>query len=302
MPSVRRGFTLIELLVVISIFALLVALLLPAVQQTREAARATTCRDHLHNVGVALQNYHSTFDLFPPASTSDVEQGGFITNPETRHIHSWCSLLLPQIEESPLYRSINYNVSALDAANLAVASTVIPLYRCPSFVGPDYSAAPSYTRFSPRYAIRNYAAMAGSDIGHVYGQNTGLLEPDGIMHPLSNNKSRDVTDGLSNTLLVAESREVNMSVWIDGGVSYVTARPYDDGNPPTYALNRSALNYRPYFDYANPRSDYGPSSQHRGGAFHLLGDAAVRFLTDNLDDDVYAALSTRAGNEVAKGF
>ena len=293
----RRGFTLIELLVVITVFALLVALLLPAVQQTRESARQTTCRDHLHNVGIALQNYHGTFDCFPPASTSDVEQGGWIANPSTRHIHSWSSLLLPMIEESPLYRSINYNVSAMDPQNLNVASTIIPLYRCPTYAGPEYSTGPSYTRFSSRYALKNYSAMAGTDVGHVYGQNTGLLEPDGVMFPLSRIRSRDVTDGLSNTLLIAETREQEMAVWIDGGVSYVVARPYDDGNPPTYALNRHSLNYRPYFDYDDPRSEWGPSSMHLGGAFHLLGDAGVRFLSENIGDAVYAALATRSGSE-----
>jgi len=298
----RRGFTLIELLVVIAVIALLVALLLPAVQQTREAARQTTCRDHLHNIGVALHNYESSFRLFPPASTSDVEQGGWISNPQARHIHSWASLLLPQIEQSPLYQSINYDVSSMDAVNLPVASTVISLYRCPTYSGPDNSSADAYTRFSPNYAIRNYAAMAGTDVGHVYGQNTGLLSPDGVMYPLSNTRMRDITDGTSSTLLVAETREADMSVWIDGGVSYVVARPYDDGNPPTYALDRIAINFHPYFEYPDPRSEYGPSSQHPGGAFHLFGDAAVRFLTENLDDNVYVGMSTRNGGEVIPGF
>jgi hypothetical protein len=288
--------------VVIAIFALLVALLLPAVQQTRETARQTTCRDHVHNLGIALHNYHSSFDCFPPASTSDVEQGGWIGNPQARHIHSWCSLLLPQIEESPLYRSIDYNVSSMSPVNLPVASTVIPLLRCPSYVGPEFSTGPSYTRFSARYALRNYAAVAGTAVGQIYGQNTGLLAPDGAMYPLSRTRSRDITDGLSHTLLLAETREEQMAVWIDGGVSYVVARPYDPGNSPTYGLDRIALNYRPYFDYPDPRSEYGPSSQHAGGGFHLLGDAAVRFVSDTLDDELYAALATRSGHEAGGRF
>ena len=302
MSPIKRGFTLIELLVVMAVLAVLVALLLPAIQQTREAARQTTCRDHLHNIGVALHNYESGFKLFPPASTSDVEQGGWIGNPQGRHIHSWASLLLPQIEQSPLYRSIDYNVSSMDPINLPVASTVIPLYRCPTFTGRDHSAAPSYTRFAPNYAIRNYAAMAGTDVGHVYGQNTGLLDPDGAIYPLSNTRMADIIDGTSGTILVAETREQEMSVWIDGGVSYVVARPYDSGNPPTYAFDRSAINYQPYFEYPDPHSEFGPSSQHPGGAFHLFGDAAVRFTSENIDHNVYAALSTRAGGEVVPGF
>jgi prepilin-type N-terminal cleavage/methylation domain-containing protein len=302
MSNCRRGFTLIELLVVIAILGILAALLLPAVQQVRESARQTTCRDNLHQLGVALANYHASFDLFPPGSTSDVEQGGWIADPLTRHIHSWSSLILPQIEQAPLYRSIDHHVSSMHPRNLPVASTVIPVFRCPSYAGAEFSSSPHYTRFSPRYAITNYAAMGASDVGHIYGQNSGLFEPDGTIYPLSSTKSRDVADGLSNTVLLVETREEKMMVWIDGGTASMVARPYDDGNAPTYALNRHALNFRPYFEYIDPRSDYGPSSMHAGGGFHLFGDAAVRFVSDTVDDEVYVAFATRAGSETVSGL
>jgi prepilin-type N-terminal cleavage/methylation domain-containing protein len=297
MSALRRGFTLIELLVVIAILAILVAILLPAVQQARESARQTHCRDNLHNIALALHNYHGTHGRFPPGSTNDVEQGGWIADPLTRHIHSWSSLILPQIEQTTLYRSIDHDVSSMHPNNLPVASVVLPIFRCPSYVGPDYSNDSHYTRFSSQYAITNYAAMGGSDVGHIYGQNTGLYEPDGTIYPLSSTREADVTDGLSNTLLIVETREEKMMVWIDGGTASLVARPYDDGNGPTYSRNVHSLNYRPYFEYTDPFAEWGPSSMHTGGAFHLLGDGVVRFASQSVDDDVYVALSTRAGGE-----
>jgi prepilin-type N-terminal cleavage/methylation domain-containing protein len=293
----RRGFTLIELLVVIAIIGVLLALLLPAVQQAREAARRTECRNHLHQIGIALHSYHEQFRVFPPGSTNDVEQGGWIANPLDRHLHSWASLLLPNLDDGNLYDTIDYNVSSLHPNNRPAASTIVPTYRCPSFSGPDYSSDPNYTRFGDKYAIQNYVAMGASDVGHIYGQNSGLFQPDGTIYPLSSNRARDVTDGLSNTILIAESREERMLVWIDGGTAAVVARRYDEFNSPTYAGPEISLNYRPYFEYINPSSEWGPSSQHTGGAFHLYGDGSVHFISDNISADVYVAAATRAGRE-----
>ncbi len=165
----------------------------------------------------------------------------------------------------------------MHANNLAVASRVILIYRCPSYAGPDYSSDHNYTRRSDHYAIGNYVALGASDVGHIYGQNSGLYEPDGTMYPLSNTKTSDIDDGLSNTVIAVETRESQLAVWIDGGSAAVVALRFDDLNSPTYAGLEHALNYKPYFNYINPRSDYGPSSMHPGGAMHLLGDSSVRF-------------------------
>ncbi|REJ91617.1 MAG: DUF1559 domain-containing protein [Planctomycetota bacterium] len=294
----RSAFTLIELLVVIALIGLLVALLLPAVQQAREAARRTQCRNHLKQIGLALHNYHDQFGVFPPSSTNDVEQGGWIGDPLSRHLHSWSSLLLPHLDDGNLYRSIDYNVSSLHPNNRDAASHIVSTYRCPSYVGADFSDDPNYTRFGDRYAIQNYVAMGGSDVGHIYGQNTGLFDPDGTIYPLSSHDAADVTDGLSNTILVAETREERMMVWIDGGTAAVVARRYDGANSPTYAGPEISLNYSPYFDYSDPYSEWGPSSQHEGGAFHLYGDGSVHFLSDHISADVYVAAATRASHEI----
>lgn len=292
-----RGFSLIELLVVIAIVAVLLALLLPAVQQAREAARRTQCLNNLKQIGLALHNYLEQFSVFPPSSTNDVEQGGWIGNPLKRHIHSWASLILPQIGSASLYNSINFSVSALHPDNLPVASQVIPIYRCPSYSGPAFSLDRNYTRFAPNYAIQNYVAMGASDVGHIYGQNTGLFEPDGVIYPLSSTRSAEITDGLSNTMLIVETREKKMSVWIDGGTAAVVARRYDASNPPTYAGTEISLNYHPYFDFSNPKSEYGPSSMHSGGAFHLMGDGSVHFISEHINASIYVGLATRAAGE-----
>lgn len=292
-----RAFTLVELLVVIAIIGALVALLLPAVQAAREAARRASCSNNLKQIGLAIHHYHDAHRVFPPGSTSDVEQGGWISNPQNRHIHSWRSLILPYIEMTPLGDSIDYSVSSMHANNLPAASQIVPVYRCPSYVGPDFSKDPHYTRFSPNYAVANYVAIGASDVGHIYGQNSGLFEPDGTIYPLSHTRVADVRDGLTNTVVVAETREEQTMVWIDGGMSAIVATRYDDTNPPTYAGPELPLNYQPYFEYSDPRAQYGPSSMHHGGVFHLLGDGAVRFLSETIQRAVYVALSTRAGGE-----
>lgn len=297
-----QGMTLIELLVVIAIIGVLIGLLLPAVQGAREATRRMACSNNMRQIGLALHNYESSHRILPPSSTSDVEQGGWIADPDRRHIHSWLSLILPQIEAGNLAQRIDYDVSSMHANNLFAASHVVPVYRCPSYNGPDYSPDDNYTRRSARYAIGNYVALGSTDAGHIYGQNSGLFDPDGTLHPLSKAKFSDVLDGLSNTLIASETREIRMAVWMDGGTAAVVAFRYDEYNAPTYAGLEHALNYTPYFDYPNPRSEFGPSSRHPGGAQHLLGDGSVRFINNSIAALAYASLVTRRGGDATGDF
>ena len=255
----------------------------------------------MRQIGLALHNYESTYQVLPPSSTNDVEQGGWIVRPRRRHIHSWLSLILPQLEGANLQNKIDYRVSALDAANLPVASQILPLYRCPSYGGPNYSTSRHYTRFSDRYTIGNYVGMGSSDVGHIYGQNTGLFEPNGMLYPQSYTSFSAVVDGLSNTIMAVETRETQMAVWIDGGTAAVVALRYDPLNSPTYSGIEHALNHTPYFPYTNPSSDFGPSSRHPGGALHLLGDTSVQFVSDSIAAATYAGLATRHGREVVNG-
>jgi prepilin-type N-terminal cleavage/methylation domain-containing protein len=292
----RAGFTLIELLVVIAIVAVLAALLMPAVQQARESARRTQCANNLKQFGLALHSYHDAHRRFPPSSTSDVEQGGWIGNPLARHLHSWCAFVLPQLDQGTLYNQLNFNVSSFHPNNRAVAETTLPVFHCPSFTGPTFSPDENYTRFG-NFALANYVAMGATSVGAIYGGNSGLFVPDGVIYPLSSVSARDISDGLSNTLLLVETREQHQAAWTDGGVMAVVALSYDEANSPTYAGLEIALNHTPYFEYLNIKADWGPSSQHHGGAFHLFGDGDVRFLSQHISRSVYVAITTRYGGE-----
>jgi prepilin-type N-terminal cleavage/methylation domain-containing protein len=203
----RRGFTLIELLVVMAVIATLIALLLPALQQVRESARLTQCRNNLKQFGLALHSYHDAHGVFPPSSTNDVEQGGWIGDPLRRHLHSWSHLILPQLDQGPLYEQMDFKVSAFHPRNHAVAATQLAVFRCPSYAGPTVSASENYTRFAADYAITNYVAIGATTPGHLYGQNTGLFRPDGVLHPLGSYHTEEIEDGLSNTLFLSETRE-----------------------------------------------------------------------------------------------
>lgn len=293
------GFTLIELLVVIAVIATLVALLLPAVQQVREAARQTQCRNNLHQFGLALHNYHDVHRVFPPSSTNDVEQGGWIGDPLSRHLHSWCDQILPQLDHMPLYNQIDFSVSSLHPNNRSVAEFQLAVFRCPSYAGAKVSHDRNYTRFGPAYAITNYVAMGATSAGAIYGENTGLFLPEGIMYPLSSVAMREIDDGVSNTFLVVETREEHHAVRVDGGMMAVVATPYDEGNSPTYAGSQIALNFMPYFEYSNPSVTWGPSSQHYGGAMHLFADGGVRFISNSIARRTYMGLTTRAGKDAA---
>jgi prepilin-type N-terminal cleavage/methylation domain-containing protein len=300
-----KGFTLVELLVVIAIIAILIALLLPAVQAAREVARRTTCRNNMKQIGVALHNYESVNRILPPSSTSRIDFGVWSTNATQYALHSWAGMLLPFLEQGTVAVQVNYDVSALDPLNKKAAAQVLGVYRCPSYTGPDFSQSPFYLPFSNRYAIRNYAAMGATTIGKLY------LQPDGVFYAQSSTHIRDVRDGMSNTIFIVETREPDAAVWIDGGTGSLAAHPYDQTNPPDYALPQLAFNFTPYFEPVGGMMleggsgidcAYGPSSMHPGGVMHLFGDGSVHFISPDIRNNVYDSLVTREGQEVIKGI
>lgn len=198
----RTGFTLIELLVVIAIIAILIALLLPAVQQAREAARRTQCKNNLKQLGLALHNYHDTHNRFPPTQIMVHYAGPNNTNPVPRN-HTWMSLVLPYLEQSALYNSINFSAPMFDQATntfqtLTTGETIVsrqvPGFICPS--DPGFGGGIS----SHGLAHTNYAGNMGWD-WHYRG-------PDIYQGPFQNGSEgtriTDIKDGTSNSIALGE--------------------------------------------------------------------------------------------------
>lgn len=279
-----RGFTLVELLVVMAIIGVLVGLLLPAVQAARESSRRTQCSNNLKQIGLAIESYQRANEVYPPSSSHDVT-----THWRILVQHSWASFILPYLEQANLFDTVDYTKPLHYPTNRPAASTVVSVYRCPSYSGAEYSLL-----YNVEYAIGNYVALGATDVGHIWGES---LKPDGVIFPKSEIRPAEVTDGLSSTVFIVESREERYRVWMDGLTASITALRFDGRNPPTYAGPGISLNYYPYYP-DKVGNDYGPSSMHPGGAYHLLGDGSVQFITDDISVANYVGLCTREGEEV----
>ena len=290
----RVGFTLVELLVVIAIIGALVALLLPAVQASRSAARKTSCTNNLKQIGLAFSNYQSAKRLFPPSSTDSLKNVfSYEEIVADEPMHSWATLILGHIEQLSLADSIDLKLNSLRDPNLLAGTTVIPHYRCPEYQGVEFVRCRKSGSSNRDCAISNYAAMGASTVGRMWGNQ---LDPDGAIVPGGEIGPRDITDGLSHTVFIVERRdEMPASIWIDGMIAAVTALPWGGPSPELALKDQVSLNYKPY---CNPYSLYGPSSMHPGGAYHLYGDGSVHFIRDEIQPTAYVAITTRAGNEV----
>jgi prepilin-type N-terminal cleavage/methylation domain-containing protein/prepilin-type processing-associated H-X9-DG protein len=280
----RRGFTLIELLVVIAIIGLLIALLLPAVQAAREAARRASCTNNLKQIGLALHNYHGTHEVLPPGYIyqKGYAVGGF----------GWASMVLPHLEQTPLFNSINFGLPAWSAADSTACVSVLSSYQCPS----DYTATTGFLqREGFRYARSSYVACFGpADLDVTPEDDKGMFR--------RNNRVRfaDATDGLSLTLLAGE-RTNAVYLAVVGSANHfdletvwpgaIKENPDDDHGHTTLFQSLSLIN-SPNFD------DRSAMSYHTGGSNYLFGDGSVKFLKLSINIGIYQALGTRAGAEV----
>jgi len=292
----RRGFTLIELLVVIAIIAVLVALLLPAVQQAREAARRSSCKNNMKQLGLALHNYHDTTNILPC--------GRFHSGVGT-YRWGWMPMILPYLDQAPMYNLIDFNVNGWENGNYDFFKQPQSAFLCPSDALRDEVreeegfAAPTWI-----LAQTDYAGVIGD-----YQNSTGLGQSPGYGNVGYHNRIRGmigrwgtsatfakVTDGLSNTMMVGECIGAMCITQNWGTQSWgTTAHPIN-------FMNESLQQNLP--TQANARWDesIGFRSFHVGGCHFLLGDGSVRFVSENIDGATYRALASRDGGEVIGNF
>ncbi len=294
-----RGFTLIELLVVIAIIAVLVALLLPAVQQAREAARRSQCKNNLKQINLALQNYHESFRVFPASAYKTLIQDSSPTTQNRRATH-WSAMLLPYMDLLPIYEGLTFGQDTPwnSGANGTACSTLIPAFKCPSSTDQAaYNEDGNATRQASNYAVV-MSGVLGNPAGAKAGENQNHMDDnfpndsryDGAFNQNSYFSSRDITDGMSNTVGVGERHRNGGRT----GYGYIGSENAQNSHHHFSGSIGTILNSTDNGVYGNA----GFSSRHVGGVHFGLLDGAVIFLSENVADTVRLALGSRAGNEV----
>ena len=308
----KQGFTLVELLVVIAIIGILVGLLLPAVQAAREAARRMQCSNNLKQIGLSLHNYESSYKVFPAGNIVNNRNGVVSGDGWT-----WHARILPFVEQTALYNQVS-SVMGTDIGGttsapqlLAGRDTRLSFFQCPTH--PDGVANPSKNG----YQLSTYNAVCGSttfnDGAEVDNFNAIAYRGNGMFFLNSKVRFGDITDGTTNTFLVAEVQDElkgspNSNRWPGSDRKYCFSGG-GDGNPPTditeYLVGMESndpinANIRDSSGFYNNTGEYA-GSYHTGGAQFVLGDGSVRFISQNIDMPTYRALSTRNGGEVING-
>lgn len=298
----RKAFTLIELLTVIAIIGILLALILPAVQSAREAARRIQCKNNLRQISLALHVYHETHGVFPlnyglgpgPYGASNIGV-------------SWMQLVLPQLDQKNLHQKIRFGQPLSDPVNTDVAQTVVATFLCPSDA--NQGGRMDFRSNVPgTWAVNNYKACAGSNwawgdfapVPSVTGELDGLDHGDGLISRGGNNQGvtrriSDVRDGTSQTFAVGES----VPEWCRHTWWY-----WFNATTATCAIR---LNYKMQPDLqvwaeGDWFNNYSFLSRHAGGGHFALVDGSVRFVSQEINLSVYRALGTIRSRDVPDGF
>ncbi len=314
----RRGFTLIELLVVIAIMAVLMSLLLPAVQQAREAARMTQSRNNLKQIGLALHNYHDVHQTFPAAYLADTRHPQ--RDPDTYdgpNGFAWGTMLLPYLDQAPLYNEFRTDLPCWAPQNAAPALTVLPVFLNPSATNAN---GPMIVRDAAgnelaRFSRSHYVANAGQEEPWGYTQEDYSTLADGPMYRNSRTRAADVSDGLSSTVFIGEHSIVSDKTWV-GVVPGAEVCTIDPVRFPItqcdFAATLVNVHSGPATAEIDPVTGFAPIhppnsplchvcqmySPHAGGAHILLGDGSVRFVNQFIHQPTWAALSSCRKGEV----
>lgn len=305
----RRGFTLIELLVVIAIIAILIGLLLPAVQKIREAANRMKCQNNLKQLGLGLQNYQTVNGYFPPGALRSPTSGTVgpfytkfgVTANNVRH--SWAVFLLPYLEQDNLFKQYTINQSWFAAVNQAARETPVKTFICPSSPGGEsrlnvqtissVSVSAATTDYAPNNAYSS--ALEGAGLVDVSQDRNGVLQVNQAW------SIAEIVDGTSNTMLLSElagrpasfrfGKKVSETSQYDGGWA-------DDNNEYIVHGSQTTSTSAPGPCHTNCHNGNEVYSFHSGGANHVFGDGSVRFIRETMDIRVFVKYVTRRGNEV----
>jgi prepilin-type N-terminal cleavage/methylation domain-containing protein len=313
-PSRRRlrGFTLIELLVVIAIIAILIGLLLPALQKARESGFLTQCDNNLKQIGLAMQNYYDTHGTFPVGyydPTAWPIGGQTPQGLDHGPGWGWGAFLLPFLEQGNVYQQINFQVDVGDPSMVAVRTTVLRVFICPSDPGHQdtftITSSPLATNVGPsptglsrwELASGNYVACNGND-----GVDDFTTPPHtgAFLRAVRGFTMSDISDGLSNTFFVCD-RPLTLSYcsWVGcptGAANPFLMSPGNYGAETTLVMchaGPTGPNTAGVFDADST------SSPHRYGVPYLFGDGSVHFISNTIDIPTWMALATRAGGETA---
>lgn len=326
----KRGFTLVEMLVVIAIIGILIALLLPAIQAAREAARRNSCAANLKQLALAFHNHLDGRKNFPAGAkfargVAQADQVVDIATPvgaaDNTTPFSWGVALLPYVEQRQAADQLDMGLGPFEGENYDVSSRIIPVFQCPSFTGePRTTASTEYTPVgtgAEKPGLSQYVAIGSTTHEKLFGDGTVDAEPDGAIHPSEPRKLSRIP-ATSATVMLGETAETIYAVWSDGATATLNGFHPTAGDDPTLqpftqtgnkyvavddAVMLPSINLKPtdtidpywttttHFAGSADR-DLGISSNHPGLAQHAFADGSVRPVNDDVLPSVYYALIT----------
>ncbi len=317
----REGFTLVELLVVIAVIGILVGLLLPAVQNAREAARRMSCQNHLRQQALALVNYESAFRVFPPAYVAQTRHPS--RDPVTwdgPNGFGWGALILPQIEQGALYQQLDFSVPCWSSRNATMVKNRVAVFLCPSASTSTDTfgvKSPNGQRLA-EFSRSHYVANAGQEEPWGFTLEDYRNVADGPLYRNSHTRVSDVTDGLSHTVFLGEHAPIlSDKTWV-GVVPGATVCANTPQRFPITECDAAAtlvnVHSGPASDEIDPLTGFAPIhppnsplshvcqmySEHGMGANVSLGDGSVHFISATIHQPTWAALSSRNKGEVVE--